>query len=160
MHSRIFEISVMPIAKEDRVIADYFNDSGFVGRHADYTLDVDDDERKDSLDWLQRVFDDGLVIDAEHDTVTVADRSKCLFNDWDKFREWADRLSSVTLDDFCADRILGDSPSFMLYMLKTYFEGDGFFVLFDGDEHHINDWLRMAEEGRTYHLGAVIDYHD
>ena len=165
MHSRIYQIGSTPIEKEDYINESDFYENSFVGEVADYVNDSTD--RADDLDWLKSYCGDdkGITIDIENGTIVINDKRKYFSEIFDKFKELLNKLSEeATLEAFARLDKSYWGLSSTLYDLDCTANGDKFgFYVYDMDDNgyitRFDEFLRYAEEGKTYYFGGTIDYH-
>ena len=163
MHSRIFQVSGSPIAEEDYIKeSDYYDDT-FVGEVADYVSEETD--REDDLDWLKGCCDEGITIDIENGTLVINDKRKYFEKKFDKFKELLNKLNEeTTLEAFARLDKSYWGLSSALYDLDCIANGDKFgFYINDMDDGgyttRFDEFVRFAEEGKTYYFGGTLDYH-
>ena len=70
-HSRVFEVSTERISKTERMSSISFIDNGFVGTVADCVIDVENDEREDSVKWLMGMTREVFEFLQESDTYKI-----------------------------------------------------------------------------------------
>lgn len=157
MHSRIFQISTKPIDKCDYIEESNYYDHWFLNSVADYVNDSTD--RADDIKWLKDCYDkDGLSfgVDENGEYFMVEDKAKFFEPKFKRFQNALQELSTTTLDDF-----MNGKCGYQLYELKAAYDDKfGFYV--DGDEFSLdtlNTFIRYAEIGKKYYIGATIDYH-
>lgn len=156
MHSRIFQVSSSPIKKED-YIEEYRYEDYFVPSHADYVVEQTDKESiKSDLEWLSN--HNGIVVDIGKKTITITSKEEFFTEKHDKFKELAGQLSNISLEDFISDK-----KYFDFYELKELYDDQHGFYIDDNDEYmgyaSLDHWIRNAEEGKVYYIGAIFDYH-
>lgn len=157
MHSRIYQISKTPIDKCDYIEEDNYYDHWFTNSIADYVNGSTD--RDDDIKWLKDCYEKkGLLFgeDENGEYLIVEDKSKYFAVNFEAFQKALKELSESTFDDF-----MSGECGIALYRLKeAYNDKFGFYVecescgceTFDG-------FMRYAEVGVKYYIGATIDYH-
>ena len=157
MHSRIFQISTKPIHKYDYIEENRYYDHWFLHSVADYVNENSD--RIDDIDWLKSCYEsDGLSFgtDEHGEYFIVEDKVKFFEPNFQRFQNALQELTKTTLDDFISGKC-----GYPLYTLKAAYDDKfGFYV--DGDETYLktlNEFIREAEIGTKYYIGATIDYH-
>lgn len=154
MHSRIFQVSEEPISKSDWVDESYFYD-GFVGRYADYTADVSDNEREGSIQWLVDISNGGF--EREGDAITVVDKKKLFEKDFENYRGHLEEIQSkLSLDSFSDNSMEMD-----MFRLQSVYDDEGGMYVCDNDGYYetLGHYVRRLHDGETFYIGAVIDYH-
>ena len=158
MHSRIFEFGITPIPEEDR-ITEYSLEQGDVPT-ADYYGKTDD--RENDLAWLMDSFEGmarGLVKrDGDAFTFLPGFKRAYFASEFKDFHRIAKRLAALTEEDFAEK-----SPELDVMRLRDTFDDQfGFYICVSEDGYckTLGDWVRWdVEEGKTYYVGGIIDYH-
>lgn len=159
MHSKIFQLSTEPISKEDYKTADDYVDTGFM-QIADYTDDMDDEDRESCIDWFSKYLVSGAEI--KNGVLEIKDKKKLLEGQFQTFRKTAGLLQYVSLDDFCEPEFSKGTEDlgYLMYTLDAaYSDKYGYYVDIDDYPVPLSDFLRRAHNGDRYYIGAVIDYH-
>lgn len=157
MHSRIFQISKKPV--EDRISEDRYYD-GFVGRIADYVDELDTEEQLESIRWLAET--PGIrVKDIEGETtITIVDKKAYFAGKLAEFQNVLKELEKTSLENFIANS--GTVDYGVWQMSESYEDTFGFYVD-DYDEQFgiitLDKFMRKADEGSVWYIGAVTDYH-
>ena len=157
MHSRIFQISTKPIHKDDYIEEDRYYDHWFLNSVADYVND--DTDRAEDIEWFKDCYEkDGLSfgVDENGEYFIVEDKVKFFEPNFKRFQNALQGLLTTTLDDFISGKC-----GYQLYDLKSAYD-DKFGFYIDGDEFSLdtlNAFIRYAEVGTKYYIGATIDYH-
>ena len=157
MHSRIYQISKEPIQKCDYIEEDNYYDHWFTNSIADYVNGNTD--RGDDIKWLKDCCEDkGLSFgsDDNGEYFVINDKMKYFTQNFEAFQKALKKLSNTTFDDF----VSGESGIFLYRLKEAYNDKFGFYVecescgceTFDG-------FMRCAEVGVKYYIGATIDYH-
>lgn len=157
MHSRIFQVSSEPI-QEDDMIQEYRYEDSFVPSTADYvTKQTQSAEIKADLEWLAQACK-GIQVDADKRTLIVTSKVEYFEQKHEQFKELAEKLSSISLEDFISTK-----ADFDFYDLKSAYEDKHSFYMDDNDEYcglaPMDNWIRYAEENKVYYIGSVFDYH-
>lgn len=158
MHSRIFQISKKPV--EDRISEDRYYD-GFVGRIADYVDELDTDGQLESIRWLAET--PGIRVNNIGDataTITIVDKKAYFAGKLAEFQNALKELEKTNLENFIANS--GTVDYGVWQMSEAYEDTFGFYVD-DYDEQFgiisFDKFMRKADEGNVWYIGAVIDYH-
>lgn len=162
MHSRIFQISKKPIDKTDYIEESNYYDHWFIGSIADY-VNGDTDAAAD-IKWLRDCYEShGISFGADINDdgsnsvyLIVEDKSKYFAQEFERFQRTISKLSTITLDEF----ISGLCDTQMYTLKQSYDDKFGFYV--DGDDTDMetfDTFIRYAEVGTKYYIGATIDYH-
>ena len=157
MHSRIFQISLAPIDKDDYIEESYYWDSSFIGSVADYVND--DTDRMSDIEWLKDCYKDrGISFGADDsgEYFIIEDKVKYFAPKFETFQKALKELSEITIDDF-----INCSCGMQMYKLKeAYIDEYGFYI--DGHEETLETFDAFVHYARTdekYYIGATIDYH-
>ena len=156
MHSRIYQVSNEPI--KDFISEDRYYE-GFVGNYADYVSEVEhkSDDYLNDLKWIQNATN-GLEVNIKEGTITVTSKKQYFNEKHDKFQELLEKLQNITLEEFSSR-----TRYFDILDLKSAFDDEYSFYVDDNDEFcgitTLDNWVRNAEEGKTYYIGTIIDYH-
>ena len=156
MHSRIFQVSSEPITEENLINESRYYD-GFVGSAGiDYV--VESESVKDDLDWLGHR--EGIEIKEDNGVFTLTIVSKKAFfeKQFEEFKELAEKVSNYSMEEFI------DAKNWLdFYRLKDAYEDTHGFHIDDNGEYFgittLDDFMRNAEEGKTYYIGKTFDYH-
>ena len=149
MHSRIFQVSDKPIAKEDFIReSNYDEETRF-----DY---IETSKVAEDLKWLSSVK--GLEVDVEAKTITLVSKEDYFRKEYYNFLKLTEELHGASLKDFA-----NDSLRLKVYELKqTYEDTTGFYIDDNFREFGLvtlDEWVRGVEEGRVAHVGQTFDYH-
>ena len=157
MHSRIYQISKKPIDKDDYIKESRYWDHWFINSIADY---VDDDtNRAEDIEWLKDCYEArGLSFGTDEDGeyFIVEDKVKYFMSKFETFQEALKELSEIVIEDFASNKY-----GMQMYRLKDAYE-DKFSFYIDGDETDMDTFdcfVRNAEVGVKFYIGATIDYH-
>lgn len=159
MHSRIFQLSKEPIAKDDYITEHHYYDDWFTREIADY---VDDDtDRIEDIEWLKSCAS-GVEFDTdEHgEYLIIKNREQYFEKSFQMFRKYLEEINRQnTLKDF-ANGING-----MWSLNAAHEDKFGFYVDFTMDADRYSDlvtfdnFMRTSKDGEKYYIGATIDYH-
>lgn len=157
MHSRIFQIGIKPIHKDDYIEEDRYYDHWFLHSVADYVNG--DTNRESDIEWLKSCYkEQGLSFGTDEDGeyLIVEDKSKYFAKNFETFQKALKELSEVTIDDFLTTKY-----GMKMYNLTSAYNDEcGFYV--DGDEvgmETFDTFVRYADINVKYYIGATIDYH-
>ena len=155
MHSKIFQVSKTPISKKDWIYADMYLES-FVGRVADYTDDIDDAARKVWLENLSRV--PGLSVSNVSEQLMIVSKEEYFREYYKEFKEMIDKLSKVSLRDFCEAHQSFELNAFRLQ--SSISDEFGYYVDIDeGYPMPLQDYVRCCDDGDKLYIGGIVDYH-
>lgn len=154
MHSRIFQVSSEPITEENLIEEHKYEE----WEHADYVnKQVSSTDIESDLEWLQTATK-GIKVNVEEKTITITSKKEYFTEKHDKFKELAEELSTITLEDF-----INGKADMELYDLKCAYEDKYDFYIDDNYEYcgltNLDNWVRNAEENKTYYVGNIFDYH-
>lgn len=157
MHSKIFQVSSEPI-QEDNMIQEYRYEDNLMNGIADYVVkQTQTDDIKSDLSWLSQACE-GIKVDVDKRTLIVTSKEEYFEQKHEQFRELAEKLSNISLEDFISTK-----ADFDFYDLKCAYEDKHGFYLDDNDEYcglaPMDNWIRYAEENKVYYIGSVFDYH-
>ena len=154
MHSRIFQVSSEPITEENLIEEDRY----YEWEHADYvnkqasSTDIESD-----LKWLQTA-NNGIKVNVEEKTITITSKEEYFTKSHDEFKKLAEELSTISLEDF-----INGKADMKFYDLKCAYEDKNGFYIDDNYEccglTNLDNWVRNAEENKTYYVGSIFDYH-
>lgn len=101
MHSRIFQVSLNPIDREDYIGESNYWDHWFTREWADYVSE--NCNRDDDIEWLKDCYVvNGLVfgVDDNGEYFIVKSKQECFEKKFHKFMKILDTIKQCTLDDF------------------------------------------------------------
>ena len=157
MHSRIFQISKRPI--EDRISEDRYY-YGFVGKVADEVTAQDADDQLNSISWLAETPGIEVKNIDGVSTITAVDKKAYFAAKLMEFQNALKRLEKISLDDFIAHSGALETG---IWMASEAYEDTGGFYVDDNDEQFgiitFDKFMRKADEGSVWYIGAVTDYH-
>lgn len=157
MHSRIFQVSKYPIDIEDYIEESNYYDHWFTSSVADYVNG--DTDRENDIDWLKACVEDkGISFSPFGDEMylIVEDKIKYFESKFEAFKNALKELSIIPIEQF----ISGECGLSMYRLKEAYDDKFGFYV--DSDETYLvtfDDFVRHADVGVKYYIGATIDYH-
>ena len=152
MHSKILQLTRQKIPMNKWIEYDKYFD-GFVGEIADYTNACIGKDRRKVIENLKIP---GCLIDTDNETVIVKSRAEYFEEKWKTFVEMAEDFSKWTLEDFMKNSF---GP------LNMYCEYNEKFSLYcDDTEDHgclltFDEWMRSVQDGQTFYIGGIVDYH-
>lgn len=158
MHSRIFQVSSKPVDRDNYISESNYYDGWFVGSVADYVADVEEEDQKDSIDWLDKYAAGSLKI--EGNKVTVINKEEFFRRDYDNFIKALDDLKNITLNQFTTGK--GDLDLNVYRLNSAYEDRYGFYVDDCGEYGGlmtINEFMRTKKDGDVFYIGGVVDYH-
>ena len=157
MHSRIVELTLEPLDREDWAHEDCFCDDEKVN----YVSELDDEERSESItNFLdgEDPFFSGLFIPGDNDTIIF--KGKDALNNIQK--EWVNSIKKE-VDNFVES---GNFDTYeVTHAINHVLDSDYLFCLPDWTGYcavwsrELINWLNTLEDGTVLHIGAVIDYH-
>lgn len=157
MHSRIIELTLNPLDREDWAGEDCFYDDEKV----DYVSELDNDERRESIEDFQDDEDpflSGLFTPGECDTIVFKGKDALM----KVHKEWISSIKRETDDLMESGRF---SPYLVTQATNQVLHSDYLFCLPDWTgcsaeyPSELLSWLNTLEDGAVLHIGAVIDYH-
>ena len=153
MHSRIFQVSMTTIEKEDYIRESFYYDHWFTNEIADYING--DTDRENDIEWLKgysAAFDFGTDDGGEY--FIVKDKAEYFKPSFKRFQDALNAIKDYTFEDFVAG-FYG-----AMYQLKDAYEDKfGFYVNADGETMSLDSFVRGCATGEKYYIGATIDYH-
>lgn len=153
MHSRIFQVSMEPIPKEDYIGESFYYDHWFTNEIADY---VNGDTNRDSdIEWLQG-FSESFAFGTDNggEYFIVKDKVKYFEPNFKRFMDAVNTIKDYTLEDF-----IGGFYGAMYQLKDAYEDKFGFYVNADGETMTLDSFVRGCATGEKYYIGATIDYH-
>lgn len=151
MHSRIFQVSLEPIAQEDYIEEALYWDHWFLNSVADY---VTDSNRDEDIDWLKDC-EEGLTFGADDngEYFIVNSKEQYFEKKFKRFKNAVDSIKSCTLEEFTKD-------IFTVWELKNAYEDKfGFYVDLNYDVLSFDSFIRACTTDVKYYLGGTLDYH-
>ncbi|MCR5669654.1 MAG: hypothetical protein K6G10_01495 [Butyrivibrio sp.] len=152
-HSRIYQISRSPISKDDYIDESRYYDC-FVGEIADYVSE--DTDRDEDIKTLKASLGDAAVI--EGDKLTITNKQSFFKRNYRNWIAMLNKLKDISLEEFCEpDKDLN------IFRLNCLYNDRHDIYMDDNDEEcgnqTLSDFLRDADDGDVFYLGATIDYH-
>ena len=154
MHSRIFQISETPVDQEDYLTSEDCYDT--MESIADYITDCD---REEGIAWLMETIskyaeftNDGnvtsFVLSDDYLTKHFKERHR-------SFVSYAKKLYETSFEDFCMGKAYMDVVKFDDEFNRKY----EFYFIQENEADTMDQFMRYAESGKRYYVGAVLDYH-
>ena len=154
MHSRIFQVGLSPIEKDDYITEDTYFDHWFTNEWADYVSE--DDDRKDSIEWLKGSYGQKGIefgVDDNGEYFIVKSRQAYFEDSFKAFTEIINKIKEYTLDDFTYG-------FHEMWSLKNAYEDKtGFYVDADGELMTFDGFVRVCATEEKYYIGGTLDYH-
>lgn len=153
MHSRIFQVSMEPIPKEDYIGESFYYDHWFTSEIADYVNG--DTDRDNDIEWLQG-FSESFAFGTDDggEYFIVKDKVKYFEPNFKRFMEAVNTIKDYTLEDF-----IGGFYGAMYQLKDAYEDKFGFYINADGETMTLDSFVRGCATGEKYYIGATIDYH-
>ena len=154
MHSRIFQVSMEPIDKDDYIEESNYYDHWFTNSVADYVSDSE--YRDEDLKWIEDCYDTRGIkfgVDNNGEYLIVEDKRKYFENSFNKFMKAISKIQNCTIDDFA------NGISEMWQLKDSYEEKFGFYVDADGELMTFDYFMRNCAVNEKYYLGGTVDYH-
>lgn len=156
MHSRIFQISTQPIPEDKYVSEDeqLFADDDWV----DYVSDIDDEERRESLDWLAKTSQGMLKVVDSQSLRYEGGVDKVLSRAIAQASEVLAKATPGTYGKTAweVERLMRDplriEHKFYVDCGNLYAEDYGFSLA-------LCEKLQGMQPGSLLYVGAVLDYH-
>ena len=153
MHSRIFQVSNKPIAKENYIAESDYYDHWFLNRIADY---VDDDcDRDASIGWLCDCAKGYIVsIDNAGEFHIVIHSKEEYFKDkYDAFISELHKIGTPTIEQFA-------SGIDLWRFNDSYNDQFAFYIQTHSDDlMTFDEFVRNCNENDCWYIGGVLDYH-
>ena len=161
MHSRIFQVSKVPIEPSQYIQAFDIPDS-FTTGIADYVADVDD--RQGELEWFEESLEGLVKRDPTKDSFRVLpDGREAYFRpSYQRFKEICALMQTLTLEAFIGLEKGPERKPMDLYMYKlneAYTDKYGFYIYEEDTLMPLGEWLRWVDLEEDYYFGNVLDYH-
>lgn len=152
MHSRIFQVSMEPIEKDDYILESDYWDHWFTREIADYVNGSTN--RNDDIRWLMMCCD-GFTFDNDDkgEYFIVEDKEIYFKEKFERFMQTIDKIKDYTLEDF-------SKGFFEMWGLKDAYEDKyGFYIDADGELITLDRFIRACALNAKYYIGGTIDYH-
>jgi hypothetical protein len=154
VHSRIFQISESPVKKEDFLDESDFTEHWFTNEIADYVSDEVD--RLEDISLLRNRLNDIVTFDADTFSLLPNGKKKYFSAAYQTFTEARDKTLGLDLSEFASGKILSE---LIRKMMDSYCEQFSFYVSLEDEIITLDEFIRGAENGQTYHIGTTLDYH-
>lgn len=161
MHSRIFELSTMPVNEESRYSSAYVPD-WFVDSIADYVLDIDIPEgREEDIKWLASYFNGACLVNGDMLTFAEDAKEKAFAAAFEQMKAAAQKVTNASFAAFCGKEGLGDLEMDVYHLRDAFSNKYGFYIYeFEtGELRTIAAWLRNANLSKPYYVCGIVDYH-
>lgn len=154
MHSRIFQVGLEPISKENYIEESNYYDHWFTTTFADYVSD--DCDRKEDIKWLQDCYGTkGIEFGTDDNGEYFIVKSKQTYFE-DSFKEFTKlvhEITEYTLDDFA-------HGMYEVGLLRRAYEDKySFYVDEDEELMTFDSFVRLCEMEEKYYIGGTVDYH-
>ena len=152
MHCKIIQLNDKSIRKNDRIDMDTILNQceWFVGSIADYVDDVKDEIRGEVLEFhLKRT---GFKF--SRNKLTIVSAEDYFKNRYQKLIESASELSRTSLEDVAS----GKAWMLVWNINDCYDDKFGDYIYYDGYLETMDSFVRN-NEGETFYVGGVVDYH-
>ena len=168
-HSRIFQISKNKIPKEGYTKANDFSyNHWFLHTVADCVSD--DTDRHSDILWLSESTPIVLSNDKESFTISANSLDKYFGPKYKEMQDVLQRLTEVGFETFAGNGDVIGATRFKtdIFNFRNAVSDERCFYVVNEviDEEYwaphpitLCDFLRRVEPGKTYHFGAVLDYH-
>lgn len=152
MHSRIFQVSMSPIKKDDYICEDIYYDHWFTYQIADY---VDDNtDRNEDIKRLSECYNCLTFSADENGEFFIVDSKEKYFkSSFEQFTDALKKIQTYSLEDFATG--IGE----MWTLQHAYEDKHGFYIDADGELMTLDSFVRRCATGEKYYIGATIDYH-
>lgn len=152
MHSRIFQLQLAPVKKENYITADDFYKNNFVPVHGDYV--TQSANRKADVEWfVAYTRRAGAIYNPEEGSIRFPKGFREEFYR-QRLEALRRKVDNLTLEDFSANE-------YAVYpLLDLIHDTKGFFVCSNADFYMtLDQFLRgNLKVGRRYYFGNVLDY--
>jgi|GEM_PF-2023608 len=165
MHNRIYQVSELPVPTSDYIDLSDFYEHPFCNEIADSVDNISD--RDAELQMFHKSYSKrGISAAEDSQSFQIAPSGKTVYfeNTYPAFVAAAAELCKTTKKDFHYHQ---GKLSALIYTLKSSFSDRfaDYIAIRDEDEFDVfrlitmDEFMREAETGKTYHFGAIIDYH-
>lgn len=159
MYYNIYEVDTAPINNSVMDALSIGEHSVFIGKCA-VVDDLEDKERNSALHtfgkWLKK---EGLG-ELKKTTFTLNADVSCGKHFADRyvgFHQLTETLTAVTEDDYL--HRFHDVRNLTSDLMKAIVDDDDDYVLFGGSLYTMDEFLRQARPGISYHIGTICKYH-
>ena len=152
MHSRIFQVSLKPINKEDYIEESTYWEHWFVNSIADYVVDSND--RNYDINWLKNCAR-GYTVgnDTNGEYLIITNRTEYFQHAFNRFQDMLNAIKNSTIDDFA-------TGIHEIWGLKNAYEDKfGFYIDADGELMTFDSFVRHCTTEEKYYIGGTVDYH-
>lgn len=156
----IYQISTFPICEDDYITASDYEDSWFVPSIAEYVRDTAD--RQLGVRALLTMLESKQMATVNHETnsfMLLPNVQSIYFEGrYSRFRKLLAALSRVQEDRFIyyQDEIEG----LLLQLNGCFSEQFGAYIAGNNEGLiPLDEFIRTADEGVTYYVGGIVDYH-
>ena len=156
-HCKIFQISRKKIKKKDYVKESKYGDE-FIGRIADFVA-IRPQEREEDIELLSRELDG--IARFKGDSFIIEDKERYFREKYEYFMKTIETMREITFQDFISDEP-GIVGSELWRLEKSYEDKYGYYI----DDNYgefglipLDEFMREAETGNRFFIGAVVDYH-
>lgn len=163
MHSRIFQLSKMPISESEYMQVSYYYEHWFMNEIAD---SIDESDRNNDIEWLKSVYSDGIVYgeDDNGQYLIVESKEKFFAPKFEKFKRFFSKLQNVSLEDF--SKSVDGCGNDVLLLCDAYEDKFSFYVALK-DDYNVTEmititfdyFIRRCRTNTKYYIGNTIDYH-
>lgn len=153
MHSKIIQISREPIKKDNYIDESRYYDHWFVGSIADYVSDLDDNCR---TALCKNLSCDAFELDPVANTLSIISKDAYFKPKYDAFKAKLQEISQWEYEDY-------REPHYEVSWLADLYDDKFGFYIDDNGEfaglETLDAFMRRAEDGDIYYIGALLDYH-
>lgn len=156
MHSRIFQVSLNPINKEDYIdCSTYDYDHWFVNEVADYIIGSAD--RKGDIEWLKESVNGCTFGEDDNGKFFIVDSKEEYFSEaFDRFKEAIGKIRNIRIKEFVSKYELSHA---IWEVEDAYEDNRGFYVDADGEVMTMDAFIRRCLKGEKYYIGGICNYH-
>jgi len=158
-HSRIFQITTEPVLPEDLITENDFYEHWFLQSVADYVSDESD--RPADIEWLRERLINAADFDTDDSFSILPNGKEAYFSKaYEAFVYFRQKTMELGLSEFSS----GEGFTTLVYTMgQTCNEEFGLYVVQgDSDDFEVvtlDEFIRFAEIGCRYYIGAILDYH-
>ena len=151
MHSRIFQVSMEPINKEEYICDSDYYEHWFTIEFADYVSD--DCDREADIEWLSSCAKGySIENDDNGEYLIVTNKEEYFTNAYKRFIEELDKIGRPTLEEFVNGISLWSLNNADEDKFSFYVDADGELMTFDA-------FIRRCVTNEKYYIGGTVDYH-
>lgn len=151
MHSRIFQVSMNPINKEEYICEENYYEHWFTREFADYVSDACN--REEDIKWLADASR-GYIVNKDDggEFLVVINKEEYFAPAYERFMKALNEIGSPTLEEF--------TNGIDLYYLKDAHEDKfSFYIDADGELMTFDAFIRRCVVNEKYYIGGTVDYH-